>query len=215
VNSPPLTAFAGLPRRTLEPAGPGHYGKGSLNDASGVSNVLAPIDQFLLNLTNRIATPLQERSGLTMPMMLRQVATATIVATFLAIVATALMRGPVYIAITLVFGGITIASFWKLLQRYSRDAEKDWSSDLARDYMVRAIGATEGQRRMREIGMFFSVLATLMCLWVIQVRPFDLVDLTMLALIFSTMAHMYLCCAEPRPPGSRRREVKLAMQPSQ
>jgi hypothetical protein len=174
--------------------------------------VLGPIDQFLLNLTNRITAPLQERSGLTIPMMLRQVATATIAATFLAIVATALMRGPVYIAITLIFGGITIASFWKLLRRYSRDAERDWSSDLARDYMVRAIGATEGQRKMREIGMFFSVLATLMCVWVMQIRPFDLVDLTMLALIFSTMAHMYLCCAEPRPPGSRRREMKLALQ---
>ncbi|MGL4440094.1 MAG: hypothetical protein ACRCUE_12565 [Bosea sp. (in: a-proteobacteria)] len=176
--------------------------------------MLGPIDQFLLNMTNRVATSLQEQSGLTMPMLLRQVATATIVATFLAIVATALMRGPVYIAITLIFGGITIASFWKLLQRYSRDAEKTWSSDLARDYMVRAIGATEGQRRMREIGMFFSVLATLMCLFVMQVRPFDLVDLTMLGLILSTMAHMYLCCAEPRPPGSHRREFKLATVPS-
>jgi hypothetical protein len=177
-----------------------------------VSRVLGPIDQFFLNLTNRIVAPLQEQSGLTMPMMLRQVATATIVATFLAIVATAMMRGPVYIAITLVFGGITIASFWRLLQRYSRDAERDWSSDLARDYMVRAIGATEGQRRMREIGMLFSLIATVMCLWVIQVRPFDFVDLTMLALILSTMAHMYLCCAEPRPPGSRRRELTLAFQ---
>lgn len=175
--------------------------------------MLGPIDQFLLNMTNRLATYLQEQVGLTMPMMLRQVATATIAATFLAMVATALMRGPVYIAIMLIFGGITIASFWKLLQRYSRDAEKDWSSDLARDYMVRAIGATEGQRRMREIGMLFSVLATLMCLWVIQIRPFDLVDLTMFVLIASTMAHMYLCCAEPRPPGSRRRAFKLAMQP--
>jgi hypothetical protein len=198
----------------LEVSGRSAYGKECVNEASGVPSVLGPIDQFLLNMTNRVATSLQERSGLTMPMMLRQVATATIVATFLAIVSTALMRGPVYIAITLVFGGITIASFWKLLQRYSRDAEKDWSSDLARDYMVRAIGATEGQRRMREIGMFFSVIATLMCLFVIQIRPFDLVDLTMLALILSTMAHMYLCCAEPRPPGSRRREFKLAVQTS-
>ena len=175
--------------------------------------MLGPLDQFFLNATNRIATALQERSGLTMPMILRQVATATIVATVLAIFATALMRNPISIAITLVFGGITISAFWKLLQRYSRDAEKDWSSDLARDYMVRAIGATEGQRGMREIGMIFSLIASAMCIAVIQFRPFDLVDLTMLALIITTMAHMYLCCAEPRPPGSRRRELRLALQP--
>lgn len=176
--------------------------------------VLGPLDQFFLNATNRIASSLQEKSGLTMPMILQQVATATIVATALAIFATLVMRNPVYVAITLVFGGITIAAFWKLLQRYSRDAQKDWNSDLARDYMVRAIGATEGQRGMREIGMIFSLIASAMCIAVIQFRPFDLVDLTMLALVATTMAHMYLCCAEPRPPGSRRRELKLAMQPT-
>ena len=176
--------------------------------------MLAKIDQLFLDATNRLAAHLQEQSGLTMPMILRHVATATIVATALAIAATALMRSSVYIAVTLVFGAITIASFWRLLTRYTRDAEKDWNAELARDYMVRAIGATEGQRRMREVGTMFSLIAMVMCLYVVQLRPFDMVDLTMLALIASTMAHMYLCCAEPKPPGSRRREFKLALQTS-
>ena len=161
-------------------------------------------------MTNRLAAALQEQAGLTMPMILRQVATATIIATALAIAATALMRQPVHVAITLLFGAITIASFWKLLARYSADSEKDWNSDLARDYMVRAIGATEGQRRMREIGTIFAFIGIGLCIFVAQFRPFDLVDLTMLALVISTMGHMYLCCAEPRPPGSGRREMKLA-----
>lgn len=172
--------------------------------------MLGKIDQGLLGVTNRLAAVLQERAGLTMPMILRQVATATIAATALAICATALMRQPVFMAITLLFGVITITSFWRLLVRYSADAEKDWSSDLARDYMVRAIGATEGQRQMREIGTAFAFIALGLCFWVAQFRPFDLVDLTMLALVVSTMGHMYLCCAEPRPPGSGRREMKLA-----
>ncbi len=171
------------------------------------------IDDRCVAAANRCAGYLQEQMGLTMPMILRQVATATIAATGLAIIATGLMRGTFYMAITLVFGGITIASFWRLLKRYARDSEKDWNSDLARDYMVRAIGATEGQRGMREIGLVFAILSLVMMAMIAQWRPFDLVDLTMLALVISTMAHMYLSCAEPKPPGTRRRELKLAMQP--
>lgn len=169
------------------------------------------LDQLCLAGVNRVAAHLQEQMGLTMPMILRQVATGTIMATLLAVIATALMRGPVYMAITLVFGGITITAFWRLLQRYSRDAEKDWNSDLARDYMVRAIGATEGQRGMREIGLLFALISLALSFSVAQVRPFDLVDLTMIALVFTTMGHMYLTCAEPKPPGTRRREMRLAV----
>jgi hypothetical protein len=174
--------------------------------------VLAKLDQTMLAATNRLATYLQEQSGFTMPMILRQIATATIVATALAIGATLVMRAPVFMLITMVFGGITIASFWRLLERYTRDSEKDWTSDLARDYMVRAIGATEGQRGMRELGMVFSLIAIALSVAVLQFRAYDLVDMTMLALVVSTMSHMYLCCAEPRPPGTGRRSFKLAMQ---
>jgi hypothetical protein len=122
------------------------------------------------------------------------------------------MRDIVFVVITLLFGLITIAAYWRLLKRYSRDAEKDWSSDLARDYMVRAIGAMEGQRQIRHVGMIFALICIGMSLMIAQLRPFDLVDMTMLALVGFTMAHMYLCCAEPRPPGTRRREAKLAYQ---
>ena len=174
--------------------------------------MFAKIDDLCLNAVNRVASRLQEQLNLTMPMILRQVATATIMATVLAIIATALMRTSVATVITLVFGVITIASFWRLLVRYAKDAEKDWNSDLARDYMVRAIGATEGQRGMRHVGLIFSVMALVLSISIIQFRPFDLVDLTMLFLIFSTMGHMYFSCAEPKPPGSQRREFKLAYQ---
>ncbi len=174
--------------------------------------MFAKIDDLCLNAVNSVASRLQEQMNLTMPMILRQVATATILATVLAVIATALTRTSVATAITLVFGVITIGSFWRLLVRYSRDAEKDWNSDLARDYMVRAIGATEGQRRMRHIGLTFSIMALVLSISMIQFRPFDLVDLTMLFLIFSTMGHMYFSCAEPKPPGSQRREFKLAYQ---
>ncbi len=170
------------------------------------------VDDHVLVASNRLARWLQEQVGLTMPMILRHVATATIAATVLAIMATAIMRGTTYTLIVLVFGAITISAFWRLLKRYSSDAEKDWSSDLARDYMVRAIGATEGQRGMREIGLIFAILALAMLAVIARFRPFDLVDMTMLALVISTMAHMYLSCAEPRPPGSGRRQFTLAPQ---
>ncbi len=174
--------------------------------------MFAKVDDLCLQAVNRVARRLQEEMNLTMPMILRQVVTATILATVLAIIATALMRTSVATVITLVFGVVTIGSFWRLLQRYAKDSEKDWNSDLARDYMVRAIGATEGQRRMRHVGLIFSIMALALSISIIQFRPFDLVDLTMLFLIFSTMGHMYFSCAEPKPPGSQRREFKLAYQ---
>jgi hypothetical protein len=174
--------------------------------------VFASLDNSLVAGANRAAAHLQENFGLTMPMILRQAATATIMATVLAIVATWLMRDFVFMALVLLTGLMTIGSFWRLLQRYSRDAERDWSSDLARDYAVRAIGATEGQRRIRVLGLGFSLLALSLSVVIMQFRALDLVDLTMMALVLATMGHMYLSCAEPKPPGTRRREVKLAMQ---
>ncbi len=174
--------------------------------------MLSRLDQQLCIAANRAAAWLQEDMGFTMPAILRQAATATIMATLLAIVATLLMRGPVHMAITLVFGAITIGSFWTLLKRYNRDAERDWTSDLARDYAVRAIGTLEGQRPVREIGLGFSLVALGLTFMVIGFRPLDLVDLTMIALIVSTLAHMYLSCAEPRPPGMGRRQLRLALQ---
>lgn len=173
--------------------------------------MLGRIDEWMREAANRLASRLQENFGLTMPQILLQAATATILATVLAIFATVLMREPFMWAITLVFGAITITAFWQLLQRYSRDAQRDWSSDLARDYMVRAIGATEGQRRIRQIGLIFALIAFGLCFAVVRFRPYDLVDMTMIFLVFSTMGHMYLTCAEPRPPGSQRRQPRLAL----
>jgi hypothetical protein len=72
----------------------------------------------------------------------------------------------------------------------------------------------EGQRQMREFGLLFALIGIGFSFAILQFRRLDLVDLTMFALILSTMAHMYLSCAEPRPPGSRRREVRLALQNS-
>jgi hypothetical protein len=174
--------------------------------------VFGSLDNSLVAGANRLAGRLQEDLGFTMPMILRQAATATIMATLLAIVATWLMRDFLYMALVVVFGGVTIAAFLKLLQRYARDAEKEWTSDLARDYAVRAIGAQEGQRRMREIGLVFAMVSLSLSVVIMQFRALDLVDLTMITLVVATMGHMYLSCAEPRPPGSRRREMKLALQ---
>jgi hypothetical protein len=65
---------------------------------------------------------------------------------------------------------------------------------------------------MRELGLLFALIGIGFSFAILQFRRLDMVDLTMFALILSTMGHMYLSCAEPRPPGSRRREFKLAMQ---
>ncbi len=176
--------------------------------------MLARIDGFFLNLANRIAAYWQEQLGLTMPVILRHASMAMIVSTMFAIGATFLFREPFSSVLMLVLGGITVRALLRSLKRYARDAEKDWSSDLARDYMVRAIGATEGQRSMREISIILVALMLPMTIIMLQVRSQDIVDVAMLLLMVATLAHLYLICAEPRPPGTGRRQTfdKLAMQ---
>jgi hypothetical protein len=186
--------------------------KNLLSPDPELRTVLVHVDALLVSAANRLGGYLQEQMGLTMPMILRQAATATIMATGLAVIATFLMRGPLYMVITLIFAAITISAFWRLLARYTRDAEKDWTSDLARDYMIRAIGAMEGQRRIREIGLIFAVISLMLSVSIAQFRSLDMVDLAMIALVVCTMGHMYLSCVEPKPPGTQRRSFKLALQ---
>jgi hypothetical protein len=112
----------------------------------------------------------------------------------------------------LIFGTVTIRALWPLLTRYQRDAERGWSASLARDYAVRAIGAQEGQRAMRHLGLGVAVL--IVALSSMRTRPTDIVDLLTMLLVASSIAHLYLACAEPKPPGTRRQELKLAFQGS-
>jgi hypothetical protein len=172
--------------------------------------MLDRLDAALLDWTNRLAAWLQEANGLTMPNILRHAATATIVSTVLAVVATALFRSPVIAALMGVFGAMTVSALWRVLARYQRDAEKDWTSDLARDYAVRAIGAMEGQRMVRHVAVLLTLFMVILTVMASQFRTNDLVDILAIALLGATMAHLYLSCAEPRPPGMGRRQPRLA-----
>jgi hypothetical protein len=178
--------------------------------------MLARIDAALLNIANRLATYWQEQLGLTMPIILRHATMAMMVSTLFAIAATFLFREPFAFIMMLVLGGVTIRALMRSMSRYARDAEKDWSSDMARDYMVRAIGATEGQRSLREISVILMLVMVPITIMMMRVRSQDIVDIAMLLLMVATLAHLYLICAEPRPPGTGRREThgKLAWQGS-
>lgn len=174
------------------------------------TGMLYLIDAYLVGLANRFASWLQEEHEQTMPGILSHAATATIACTAAAIVGMLVSRTPAVATIMLFFGSITIVAMLPLAQRYQRDAERGWSQGLARDYAIRAIGAQEAQRTMRVWGLFLvSVILTLSTL---KTRPTDAVDMIVLMLVASTISHLYLACAEPRPPGSRRDERRLAFQ---
>lgn len=173
--------------------------------------MLASIDAYLVAQTNRLTAWLQEEQGQTMPGLLSHAAMATLVTTGGAIVAMLLLRSPLIAAIMLACGTVTIRAMLPLLKRYQRDAERGWSQSLARDYAVRAIGAQEGQRTMRNFALLIASMV--LCLLSMKTRPADVVDLLTLMLVASSIAHLYLACAEPRPPGTRRQEYRrLAMQ---
>jgi hypothetical protein len=173
--------------------------------------MFASFDAFLVARANATATWLQEEQGLTMPAILSHAAMATIVATGGAIVATFALRAPLIACVMLVLGSMTIVALWPLLMRYQRDSERGWSQGLARDYAVRAIGAQEGQRQMRYFGLALAMLVV----GITSIRSaVDLVDVLSLLLVASSVAHLYFACAEPKPPGTRRTETRLAFQVS-
>ncbi len=174
--------------------------------------MLSHLDAFLVTQTNRFASWLQEEHEQTMPGLLSHAASATIACTLAAIGAMLVMRSPLVAGIMLIFGTITVSGLIPMIKRYQRDAERGWSQSMAREYAVRAIGAQEGQRSMRLIGL--GLASFIVMLMTMRDRPSDVVDLLTILLVFSTIAQLYLTCAEPKPPGSRREDRRLAFQGS-
>lgn len=175
--------------------------------------MLWKLDAFLVEQTNRCATWLQEEHGMTMPSILSHIAMATVVSTGGSIIAMVMLRSPLVAALMIIFGTITIRALWPMVQRYQRDADRGWSHSMARDYAVRAIGAQEGQRTMRHLGIGLAM--AILALSAMRSRPADVVDLLTIVLVASSIAHLYFACAEPKPPGTRRQEHgKLAFQGS-
>jgi hypothetical protein len=176
--------------------------------------MLSRIDNWLLDQFNRLASWLQETRGLTMPVILQQACMSALVATVMTGVAMLVLRGPLIGFIMLALCGWSIQALMRALRRYVRDSGKDWNSDLARDYAARAIGATEGQRSIRELGVLMSFIMLLVTVTAVQIRPMDATDWMTAVLWITTFAHLYLSCAEPKPPGSRRQQWQLALSPT-
>ncbi len=175
------------------------------------TSMLFQFDALLVTQSNRFAAWLQEEHEQSMPGILSHAATATIACTLAAIGGMLVMRTPMVAAIMLLFGSMTVVSLIPLVKRYQRDAERGWSQGLAREYAVRAIGAQEGQRSMRVFGL--ALVMFVFAISCMRSRPNDVVDLITLMLVFASVAHLYLACAEPKPPGTRRQEDRrLALQ---
>jgi hypothetical protein len=173
--------------------------------------MLSRIDNWLLDQFNRLAAWLQETRGLTMPVILQQACMSALVATVMTGVAMLILRGPLVGFMMLLLCGWSIQALSRALRRYLRDAGKDWNSDLARDYAARAIGATEGQRGIRELGILLSFMMLVVTIGAARLRPMDATDWMTALLWITTFAHLYLSCAEPKPPGSRRQQWQLAL----
>ena len=174
--------------------------------------MLNSIDSYLVVQANRFASWLQEDLGLTMPGILAHAAMATVVTTVCTIAATLALRSPLIGVIMVILGSMTIMSLIPLLKRYQRDNDRGWSQGLARDYAVRAIGAQEGQRTMRFVGLALASLV--IAISASRAHPWDMVDVLVVMLVSASIAHLYFACAEPKPPGTRRTEARLAYQGS-
>ncbi|WP_342359539.1 hypothetical protein [Terrarubrum flagellatum] len=173
--------------------------------------MLNRIDDFLIGAAGRAAGWAEDRFEITLPALLRECLTAAMVAYF-GVVLKLLLSGS-FLSALIILATLPIAAptTLKQLRRYQTDAQKPWSSDLARSYMARAIGRRESMRTARGITFVLTIFVTALNATTIVSGRFEPSAYIFAAFWLVALAHEYLSAAEPLPPGQRRRQASLTL----
>lgn len=170
--------------------------------------MLARLDAWLLALCAQVFTLLRDRFGINPPSLLRETLHAGTGALVIALVLFAMSRDYFSLIILALSLPFMIPTVRRLLRRYGADSQKDWSSELARDYMARALGRRESLGYFREISLVLTMgflLGTL-----INGADFGSHSgLAIGALWIAGIAHEYFAAAEPGGPGDRVKKTQL------
>lgn len=163
---------------------------------------LARMDRHLIDAADAMVARLQE-GGRTVPALLRDVSQA-IVALLLLIPLADLMQGDYVMsalaAMVFLPEAIVRVGRWRT---YAKDAEREWSAELAARYLARALWWRSARRRER------ATYWALLC----AIAPATLVTgpepavLVLSAAAAAFVAEGYFCCALPRMPSRRRAEL--------
>ena len=172
--------------------------------------MLAKLDAWLLALCSRVFTLVRDRFGINPPSLLRETLHAGTGALAIAFVLFAVSRDYVSLIILGLSLPFMIPTVRRLLRRYGADSQKDWSSELARDYMARALGRRESLGYFREI----SLVLTMGFFMGTSIKGADFSShsgLAIGALWFAGIAHEYFAAAEPGGPGDRVKKTQLQL----
>ncbi|MGL4495024.1 MAG: hypothetical protein ACRCXM_02810 [Beijerinckiaceae bacterium] len=173
--------------------------------------MFAKVDQYFIAQAGKALGHLQERHDVSPPLVLKESLTGGVVA-YAALLLMLLFEGPfwmlVFLALSIPFSAPSVT---RLLRRYTRDAQKEWSSDLGRTYIALAIGRQESMRTARAIYICLSAYLVFNTSMAFGTRGIAKIDVLFLAMTIITLVYEYLSAAEPKPPGDRRRATRLTM----
>lgn len=154
---------------------------------------------------------LHERYGLSPPLVLKETLSGGVIA-FGALLAALLVAGPMLMFACMALSvPFSLPSVLRLLRRYTRDAQKEWDSDLGRAYMALAIGRQESMRMVRLLYVALTVYLVMNTFGAIGLRGIMTVDILFLAMSVLTLVYEYFSAAEPKGPGDRRRFVQPSL----
>lgn len=176
--------------------------------------MLSRLDDYLIGTFDRLAAHLQEVRGVSMPILLREGISASIVTMASSVVAAYLLED---MSITLLFAGMFFIAMqfdvlnWRIV---NFDSKQEWSARLSEKYRAIAF-----MRRQKWQAFRILMIALLTMLLVIDLHAFLsttlqplYVSLTLLAA--SMVVRGYLECAMPREPNARRQASFMQTAPA-
>ncbi len=160
------------------------------------------IDSKLIVFFDGVAGYLQENMGLTMAIILREIAMGAVFANALLFFSFWKSGSYLYIAVYLPFASACIVEMIRDYKKHNANSGKEWTESVARKYLVAADvkrTAYGTQRCIIIVLASFIVAMTMMS----NDGLMQLDNFAVLLTFGIIMAREYIGCAHPRPPGSR------------
>lgn len=173
--------------------------------------MFSKLDQVFIGMAGRGLGLLHERFDFSPPAVLKETLMGGVIAYAVLLIAL-MIDGPMLMlacmALSLPFA---VPSSLRLLKRYTRDAQKEWNSDLGRTYMAMAIGRQESMRMPRMLYVALTIFLCVNTFGALASRGISKVDVLLLLMTVLTLVYEYFSAAEPKSPGDRRRFAQLSL----
>lgn len=169
--------------------------------------MLHTIDTRLILAFDAVAAYLQEKMGVTMALILREISMAMLAGFAFLFYTLAVSGDVVMIGLYLVFGMAGLTRLVADYRRHQADTQKDWTETLARKYLIQADLKRTAYAQQRFIVMALISVFGLGAAMKFG-RAIDTEMLSIFILFGLYVVREYATCAHPRPPASRNRQTR-------